>query len=131
MIPVTNPAPGWYAISHRPPLLRWWTGAAWSDALVARGSSVDAHQTTMTLLRRVRVVTIGFWILTGLWAVLAVVMTLSGGYGPLPLLMPVVFIAGASFWRAGVPPTAVCWRRMRLRRSAWHRCADASRRAGA
>lgn len=95
MIPATNPAPGWYAISQRPRLLRWWTGLAWSDALVARGSSIDAHQTTTALLRRVRVVTVGFWILTGLWAVLAVVMTLSGGYGPLPLLMPVVFIAGS------------------------------------
>jgi len=95
MIPATNPAPGWYAISHRPPLLRWWSGVAWSDALVARGSSIDAHQATTTLLRRVRVVTIGFWILTGLWAVLAVVMTLSGGYGPLPLLMPVVFVVGS------------------------------------
>lgn len=95
MIPATNPAPGWYAISHRPRLLRWWAGGAWSDAVVARGSSVDAHQTTATLLRRVRLVTNGFWILTGLWVVLAVVMTLSGGYGPLPLLMPVLFIAGS------------------------------------
>ncbi|MFJ2368920.1 hypothetical protein [Microbacterium sp. NPDC087665] len=102
MIPATNPAPGWYAISQRPRLLRWWTGLAWSDALVARGSSIDAHQTTTALLRRGRMVATGIWIVAGLWVGMAVMMALTGGYGPMPFLAPVAFIIGGIFMESRV-----------------------------
>lgn len=94
--PASAPHAGWYAISQKPPILRWWTGSGWSDALVLRSAASHTRQSTATLLRRVTSITVGFWVLTGLWWALTIVMLISGGYGLLWFLAPVIFVAGSS-----------------------------------
>lgn len=96
LTPPANPPAGWYEVSLGPSLLRWWHGGGWGDEVVVRGrGGSDSRQTCTRILRRGRLVTTGFWILSAVWAVMAIMMSASGGYGPVWLLAPVPFIVGS------------------------------------
>lgn len=93
MIPVSVLPTGWYAISLKPSLLRWWNGTGWTDDLVVRASSgVDSPQTGTAFLRRGRLFATASWILAALWMALTVLMSVTGGYGVIWFLAPLPFI---------------------------------------
>lgn len=93
--PHTTP-PGWYVISLKPSMIRWWNGQAWGDDVVVRArGGTDWHQTGTRIVRRGRLITTGFWAISVLWVALVIVMMLSGGHGVIWTLAPLPFIIGS------------------------------------
>lgn len=94
--PHSTPEPGWYEISVKPSMIRWWNGHAWGDDVVVRArAGADSHQTSTGIIRRGRLITSGFWVVSGLWVALVIVMLLSGGHGVIWILAPLPFIIGS------------------------------------
>lgn len=91
-----SPEPGWYAISLRPSMIRWWNGHGWADDVVVRSrAGADWRQTGTRIVRRGRLITSGVWVVSGLWVALVIAMMLSGGHGLIWILAPLLFITGS------------------------------------
>jgi len=88
---------GWYAISQRPAILRWWDGRVWTVELIV-GASKAAQGTRISapkMLSRERMVATFVWVMAGLWLALAVFGIVGGGRGLLWALAPVPFVIAA------------------------------------
>ena len=65
------------------------------DVVVRARAGADSHQTSTGIIRRGRLITSGFWVVSGLWVALVIVMLLSGGHGVIWILAPLPFIIGS------------------------------------